>query len=131
MRHFVVTGNTLLWLYTVINCNVYDVRQCRLLVVNKILEKPRFSVELEAAGSAGLLEATFQQPSSNIPIYKASLTLSRIFLLFTKYVKSFSFAGDLYVGLIKRKISNCKASICTCNTGCLKCVFCIIEQTAW
>jgi hypothetical protein len=86
MRHFVVTGNTLLWLYTIINCSVFDVRQCRLLVVNKILEEPRFSVELEAAGSAGLWEVTFQQPTSSALSYNASLNLSRNFLFFTKYV---------------------------------------------
>ena len=86
MRHFVVTGNTLLWLYTVINCSVFDVRQCRLVVVNKGLEEQRFCVELEAAGSAAFLELRSQQPSSNAPIYNASLTSSRNFLLFTKYV---------------------------------------------
>jgi len=64
----VVTGNSLLWLHTVIYFSVFDVRQCRVVVVNKILEEPRFSVELETAGSAGLLEVTFQQATSNAPI---------------------------------------------------------------
>lgn len=68
------------------NCSVFDVRQCRLVVANKFLEEPRFSVEMEAAGSAGLLEVTSQQPSPYAPIYNASLTLSRNSLLFTKYV---------------------------------------------
>jgi hypothetical protein len=55
-------------------------------MVNKILEERRFSLEIEAAGSAGLLEVTFQEPSSNAPVYNASLNLSRNFPFFTNYV---------------------------------------------
>jgi hypothetical protein len=40
--------------------------------MHKVLEEPRFSVELEAVGSAGFLEVTFQQATSNAPNYKAS-----------------------------------------------------------
>lgn len=67
-----MTENTLLWLHTVLYFSVFDIRLCRLIVMHKVLEEPRFSVELEAVGSAGFLEVTFQQATSNAPNYKAS-----------------------------------------------------------
>ena len=39
-----------------------------------------------SSSSAGFMNAMFQHPSSNAPIYNESLTLRRNVLLFAKYV---------------------------------------------